>query len=648
DRLETSINKVLEEQEKTSFEFTTEDFDRFHCPNARLSALLGLKLDFLDRLKEVPSEHLEHRPLGDWIVTFLRNNIDRETFTSTYNNVVTKELLEAVGFDPLSTSVETIISRSRNMQRHIEACEWAEIFIRDEVKYHPMLYPLTVPFPFQAILTNSWFQLISRKDEESECEVSSCEVHIMNLVTEESNVAILVFQVNHQILNDARRLNLDNNEERWSEIVSSFRSGRRTAKMRKSLNSFDLIEGPVATLTASESSDELFKSWIALSTGQIPIQWIVQLVSLILIHWIVIYQASVVQTLDSAIHPDKSLSIAFTFLAFFIDIHYHYRLFSIIFIIRQSEPFINDCLLLNMLERDCTDQWDNRNWSQLCSLLGLKLDVLDRVDEMPPEFRDRYTLTEWITTFLKAKGELVCSTTKSSLTRELLDEIGFDPHCKAVETIMTRTFAGNSQHHVEACEWAEIFIRDELKYNPTWSALSVNFPFQSNITNLWFQFPNMTKEDRKSQESPRHVNIMNRVTKESRAYRDAHILFDSQAQDLCAGRQKRDFSCGSGFYLTRNLGDALDWAKSTTAKPAILAFQVDSRLLDNSRRLNLFEHEDRWREIVSSFRLGQRTAKTRKSLITSYDFIEGPIATLTTNGTSGELAFEPRPSSFQM
>ena len=332
DRLETSINKVLEEQEKTRFEFTTEDFDRFHCPNARLSSLLGLKLDFLDRLKEVPSEHFEHRTLGDWIVTFLRNNIDRETFTSTNNNVVTKEWLEAVGFDPLSTSVETIISRSRNMQRHIEACEWAEIFIRDEVKYHPMLYPLTVPFPFQAILTNSWFQLISRTDEESECEVSSSEVHIMNLVTEESNVgnttqairngflprdedhvllyhatdhfsavdiflrgidlcagrqkrdfscgsgfyltnsldsaldwaksttakpAILVFQVNHQILNDARRLNLDNNEERWSEIVSSFRSGRRTAKMRKSLNSFDLIEGPVATLTASESSDEV-------------------------------------------------------------------------------------------------------------------------------------------------------------------------------------------------------------------------------------------------------------------------------------------------------------------------------------------------------------------------------------------------------
>ncbi|CAH3189189.1 unnamed protein product [Porites evermanni] len=332
DRQEASINKVLEEQEKASFKLTMEDIDRFHCPNARLSALLGLKLDFLDRLKEVPPEHCEHRTLGDWIVVFLRNNIIRETFTSKDSNVVTKELLEAIGFDPLSTTVETIISRSRNMQRHIEAYEWAEIFIRDEVKYHPLLYSLSSPYPFQANLINSWFQLPSRTNEESECEIDPCQVNIMNLVTEESKAsnatqtilneflpreeqllfhgtdhfsaadiflrgidlsagrqkrdfscgsgfylsnsldsalnwaksttakpAILVFKVNGDILNDARPLNLINNEERWSEIVSSFRLGRRTAKTRKSLNSFDFIEGPVATLASSESSEVIFE-----------------------------------------------------------------------------------------------------------------------------------------------------------------------------------------------------------------------------------------------------------------------------------------------------------------------------------------------------------------------------------------------------
>ena len=328
--LEKTLSKVLYEKDKASFELTMEDFDRFQCPTARLCALLGLKLDFLDRVKEMPPEHCHHRTLSDWIVTFLRNIT--ESVPSTDRKVLTKELLDKTGFDPLSRAVETIISRSKNVQRHIEACEWAEIFIRDEFKYHPLLCSLPVPYPFQANLTNSWFQLPSRADEKSESEVDPSEVNIMNLVAQESNAlnttqailddflprdehhallyhatdhfsavdillrgidlcagrqkrdfscgsgfyltnsldsaldwakgttakpAILVFQVNDQILNDARRQNLDNNDERWSEIVSSFRLGRRTAKMRKSLNSFDLIEGPVATLAASESSEEV-------------------------------------------------------------------------------------------------------------------------------------------------------------------------------------------------------------------------------------------------------------------------------------------------------------------------------------------------------------------------------------------------------
>ena len=330
DGLENTLTKVLDEKEKASFELVMDDFDRFHCPTARLCSLLGLKLDFLDRVKEMPPEHSQHRSVSDWIVTFLRNN--KESVPSTDRKVLTKELLDAIGFDPLSSAAETIIWRSRNMQRHIEACEWAELFIRDEVKYHPLLNSLSVPFPFQANLINSWFQLPSRADKESECDIDPCQVNIMNLVTEESNVgnttqailngflprdedhvllyhatdhfsavdillrgidlcagrqkrdfscgsgfyltnsldsalgwaksttakpAILVFQVNHQILNAARRENLDNNEERWNEIVSSFRSGRRTAKMRKSLSTFDLIEGPMATLAAAESSEEV-------------------------------------------------------------------------------------------------------------------------------------------------------------------------------------------------------------------------------------------------------------------------------------------------------------------------------------------------------------------------------------------------------
>ena len=309
--------------------------------------------------------------------------------------------------------------------------------------------------------------------------------------------------------------------------------------------------------------------------------------------------------------------------------------------------------------------------SRLCTLLGLKSDFLDGLDEIPSEFLDHWTIFDWISTFLNNNCKSVRSTHKDTLSKELLDAIGFDSLSTAVETIMMRSAEASREHHIEAYEWAELFIKDELKYNSSISPLVVKFPFQSNLTNTWFQLPSIAK-GRNNNGELCHVNIVNLVTKESHASRDTQsqicdilsqnesniVLFhgtDHQSAadilergiDLCAGRKNRDFSCGSGFYLTKSLGDSLNWAKSTTGKPAILVFQVDREYLNDTRILNLFENERRWREIVSSFRSGKRTAKTRKSL-RSHDFIEGPMATVTRNERSDELVLEQKPSSYQM
>ena len=308
--------------------------------------------------------------------------------------------------------------------------------------------------------------------------------------------------------------------------------------------------------------------------------------------------------------------------------------------------------------------------ARLCALLGLKLNFLDRLEEMPPEHRDHRTLGDWIVAFLGNNSESITSIKKNFLTKEFLDAIGFDLQSPVIETIITRS--DKKQQHIEACEWAEIFIRDEFKYNPLLSSLSVKFPFQANLTNSWFQLPSATDEEIESEIDPCHVNIKNLVTEESHASRITQaVLNDFVPQDeknillyhgtdhfsaadilvrgidLCAGRQKRDFSCGSGFYLTNSLDHALDWAKTTTAKPAILVFKVKREDLDGARKLNLNSNEESWREIVSAFRSGQRTAKTRKSL-SSYDLIEGPMATVTRSEASDELVLEPKPSSYQM
>ena len=309
-------------------------------------------------------------------------------------------------------------------------------------------------------------------------------------------------------------------------------------------------------------------------------------------------------------------------------------------------------------------------------LLGLQLDFLDGLDEMPKEHYHHRTLCEWIEIFLEEKIQSVVGVDKHSLTKDLLASIGFDSSSPAVESMMARSSAESTQHHIEACEWSQIFIKDEFKYNPLLSPLSVKFPFQCHLTNSWFFYPipNIAREKGNNYEHICRVKIMNLVTKErslSKIIQDTElsdfvsedaehtVLFHGTDHEsakniladrgiyLFAGRQKRDFSSGMGFYLTKSADDALNWATSTTTKPAILIFKVNRRFLDEAKKLNLFDDEQKWREIVSNFRSARRTAKTRSSL-SSYELIEGPLATVTRSETSDKLMVDPKPSSYQI
>ncbi|XP_067024852.1 uncharacterized protein [Acropora muricata] len=309
----------------------------------------------------------------------------------------------------------------------------------------------------------------------------------------------------------------------------------------------------------------------------------------------------------------------------------------------------------------------------LCASLGLKLDFLDRLDTFPDDHFHHRSLCYWIDIFLENNSKSLSLEKKTLLTLDLLDSIGFDPLSTAVDTIMARSSKGNMQCHIEPSEWARIFIQDEFNYNPLLSSRVDKFPFQSDLTNSWFQLPNTNYEESESSLDPCHINIVNFVTTESNALKDIRSKLDgflSQREwatalyhgtdhhsavdilfrgiDLRAGRQNRDFSCGSGFYLTENLDEAVHWATSTTAKPAILVFQVNhEENLNNAKRLDLNNEVEKWYEIVTSFRSGRRTAKTWKS-VSAYDLIEGPQATMRYDEASRELLWKPKPSSYQM
>ncbi|PFX12165.1 hypothetical protein AWC38_SpisGene23916 [Stylophora pistillata] len=304
----------------------------------------------------------------------------------------------------------------------------------------------------------------------------------------------------------------------------------------------------------------------------------------------------------------------------------------------------------------------------LCFRLGLKLDFLDRLKDMSPKSRNHRSLRQWVVIFLRNNYTALNSTDKSSLSKKLLDDIGFDPLSSAAEKILTRARSEIREHVTDPSEWAEFYIEDEFKYSLSFFG---KFPFESNKTNEWF---GLSPSDCKLyKEDPlRDVITANVVAKENEtsitkellsgisASPNSQLLFhgtDHQsALDilngrgiyLSAGSQKRDFSSGKGFYLTDNITSALDWAKCKTVKPAILIFQLrDFSSNNKTRRFSLNAPEDlqKWREIVSSFRSGKPSVKIEQ-ILSEYDLIEGPVATFGRQ-SDGQFVFEPQPSSYQ-
>ena len=304
----------------------------------------------------------------------------------------------------------------------------------------------------------------------------------------------------------------------------------------------------------------------------------------------------------------------------------------------------------------------------VCSLLGLRLDFLDRLEEMPPEIRDHQTLCYWIVNFLRNNNETLTTTEKNSLSyKEQLYAIGFDPLSSVVENILER--AGSGEQHIEACEWAERRVQDEFKYNILLSQQSKRFPFEIDGRAEWLErddviIANVVAKKSESSMKTKSMLIKLELTNEQEEQEEQEVvlfhgtdhesacdIMNGRGIHLGAGRKKRDFSSGAGFYLTKNLDDAFIWACSTTVKPAILVFRVELDFLNKASKLNLNEGDGltKWREIVNFCRLDKGPGSLRSSL-SAYDLIEGKSARATRSGpTNGnDLMFEQNPSSYQM
>ena len=204
---------------------------------------------------------------------------------------------------------------------------------------------------------------------------------------------------------------------------------------------------------------------------------------------------------------------------------------------------------------------------RVCSCLGLRFDFLDHLGNFSRRIRNHRSIRDWIVKFLWENYESLRFDEKGSLTKELLLAIGFES-TSSIETVLTRSLVGNMQQHLEAWEWAAIFVEDEFKYN---LLLSSEVESQNNSLNEdegVVKIRNVSVE--KGAMHEKTGSILSELCMEQDQFtvyfhgtdHDSAKDILQRGVDLTTGRQRRDFSSGLGFYVTKDFRIALNWAKS--------------------------------------------------------------------------------------
>ncbi|KAJ7331261.1 hypothetical protein OS493_020046 [Desmophyllum pertusum] len=109
--------------------------------------------------------------------------------------------------------------------------------------------------------------------------------------------------------------------------------------------------------------------------------------------------------------------------------------------------------------------------------------------------------------------------------------------------------------------------------------------------------------------------------------------------DLRRGKKGQDFSDGDGFYLGKNFDEAFKWTGIRRhPSSAVLVFRVKTSELRGDNNENGYDLQDprknikkEWQEVVSQFRSGNPHRTFRKDLNRNYQFIEGPMASVSPN-----------------
>ena len=216
-----------------------------------------------------------------------------------------------------------------------------------------------------------------------------------------------------------------------------------------------------------------------------------------------------------------------------------------------------------------------------------------------------------------------------------------------------------------------------LNYGPSIFINLNRFPYREDTVNEWFNLP--PEDDWPERGEAVKVINVDKCGLERKCYRtqnqvenafpdsleddEYEVFFHGTSQkhakditesgiDLKRGAKAQDYSDGDGFYLSKHFDEALKWARHRHVSFAVLVFRLKRTELrgnNNEKGYDLREPAKRkkWQGVIKQFRSGKPDKKFRQEMNRFYQFIEGPMASLSRKNPNISFAV-PKDDSYQI
>lgn len=282
-----------------------------------------------------------------------------------------------------------------------------------------------------------------------------------------------------------------------------------------------------------------------------------------------------------------------------------------------------------------------------CAILGLKTTFADYLKNL--EERNHETFDYWVKNFVRDSLLTACDDrTFFSTDLDLLDKMQFTKS----RAMVIHQWIENSplKQHEDILYWVEAYLTDLLR-NDILLNQATKHPFQTETGQLLTH--SVTVDDcfvcdgQDSCTVPvTYVNFKNvpavkEIEYHHSAADDEHEMLyhgtDHEAAgsiildgiNLDRGKDRQDFSDGSGFYFGSSFEEAIKWAKQKSSKPAVIAFKIPSKVLSQFSGLDLCDNKlDLWTKIIRFNRNGRKRDDKKAFDSKDYlkrDYVVGPI-----------------------